>query len=129
MTIEGEDIGVASGDVFYPGTDLDVRFTVTDDETGVPIDLDGATIRWRVFPIPRGPTIANVSSVAVISKTLVSGIEVTSADGGRFTAALVPIDTQSLAGWHFHRADVVLANGKKYVSSTGRFLVTVNGAL
>ena len=87
----------------FQGDSKDLVVTVSD-AAGQPVDLTGASIKWRAAP-------AVDSAVATISKATGSGIVITDAVAGEFTVSLVPADTQTLDGEFYHEAQVTDAAG------------------
>ena len=83
-----------------------VRETVTDDDTGSPYDLTGATINFYIKP--SADTADTDPSVTKLS-TSTSEITVTDAAGGVCTVAVPP----QAAGTLWRRLDVVTAGQAK----------------
>jgi hypothetical protein len=83
-----------------------VREIVTDDDTGLPLDLTGKTINFYIKP--SADTVDTDPSVTKLS-TATSGITVTDAAGGICTVA-VPAQA---AGTLWRRLDVVTAGQPK----------------
>lgn len=83
-----------------------IRVTVTDDDnSGVPLDLSGMTIRWWAS---RKNSSGVFSSTAIIQKdTVGGGITVPDAAGGVFEVSLDPADTEDIGDAElFHEAQL-----------------------
>lgn len=88
----------------HQGNDHRLRVTVVDD-AGLPKQLEGAAIEWRLARSLTGPVVA--------VKTLGAGIE-TDAAPGVFIVRLDPADTAELTpGNYYHEALVTDASGDR----------------
>jgi hypothetical protein len=95
-----------------------VGFTAKDNNTGLPIDLSGATIKWAMRN--------SNHKTNDLYKDLASGIGVTDAAAGKFTVTFNPIDTATLSGDFIHQAEVVDASGKESIITEGKVTVSKN---
>ena len=103
----------------FQGDTKTLEFTVKDGD-GAVVDLTGATsIRWNLA--------RRVSSAAIITKDLDSGITVIDAANGRFDVSLTSADTENLSGRYYHEAEVIDASGDVATVETGA--TTINPAL
>lgn len=93
MTAIGQNFIMSAGDT------VAVDFTLTEADGVTPLDLTGASVKWRLARAVAGP--------ALVSKDLSSGIVVTDAPGGLLTVTLLPDDTAELGGGrYYHEAEV-----------------------
>ena len=84
----------------HAGDNPSIPVTVKDS-ADVVVDITAATaIKWNLYRDSRG--------TALVTKTLGSGITVTSGVGGIFTIALVAGDTSALFGYFYHEAELTL---------------------
>ena len=101
---------------FFSGNDVLLNYTVVD-EAGVAKDLTGATAVIFVIAKVQGDP-------PLVSKSLGSGVVVTTPLQGKFTVTLVPADTEALKGLpkgkpYYHEARVTDAAGKKVTVTYG----------
>jgi hypothetical protein len=118
MTTVNQHIGMSATSPYYAGDDLVVRITVGSD-------ISGSTVRWEAFPWGSGPKFGEPDDEPVIAKaTGGDGIAITDGAAGTFEVTIIPADTATLSGLHYHEAQVVLASGRTYTVSTGLFRIT-----
>lgn len=86
---------------------------VVDQDDGAAVDLTSATITWRV----------KEGSTTKFSKTVGSGITLTSPTTGRFTITLATGDTSGLSGQYEHECRATLSDGTITTLFTGRLVV------
>lgn len=87
------------------------------DEAGAIVDLTGSSIRWRIA--------RSVSSVALISKAIGTGITVVNATLGRFDILLTAAESATLpVAALYHESEVIDSGGQ--VSTILRGTVTVD---
>lgn len=121
MTAVNQNIGTKPADPFIAGDDRVLVFTVD-------ADLTGASIRWEAFAWPLGPNerYGPPDTEPVIVK-VTGGSEIAITDVGEeestFAVTLVPADTATLTGMHWHEAQVVVG-GKTHTVATGQFLIS-----
>lgn len=98
----------------FSGNAKVLEFTVYDKPGGDVVTLVGATaIKWQLFHMT--PATAD----PIISKTLGSGITVTSPAGGIYEVVLAAVDTTSLAGLYYYETELVDADGYKETVDSG----------
>jgi hypothetical protein len=119
MAAVKQNIGTSAAAPFIAGDDLDINVTVAD------LDITGAAVRWEAFPWPDyDPKVASEpSETPVITKLTGSGITITDGPAGEFTVALVAADTDTLEGYYFHEAQIVLG-GKTHTVMRGLLFIT-----
>lgn len=81
------------------------------DAEGNAVSITDATIKWRAA--------RSYGKTAVVSKSTVSGVQITNGAGGVFAVALLPADTEDLIGTYFHEAEVTFADGTVSTVLTG----------
>ena len=91
MTYASQDI------LIYSGDDKVITVTVYDNDDAI-VDITGVTITWQLSQ--------NVSSAALITKTVGSGITLSDPTSGVFTITLDPADTNSLSGRYYHECEI-----------------------
>ena len=95
----------------WAGDTANIECVVSDGADGIK-DISGATIAWVLYNEAAG--------VAVLNKSTVSGITITSGIGGAFTVALAPSDTESVTpGAYYHEAEVTDIAGNVSTVFTG----------
>lgn len=104
------------------GDNADITFNI--DGTNV-IDLNGATIYWRVFDhvwgIPEG---AAVLSKATDALAIDDTIEIPGSPADVFVVPIRADDTKGMLGNYYHEAIVIDVAGNPYTVTTGMFTVT-----
>lgn len=85
------------------GDRLDLRYTVTDEVTGVVVDLTGASsVQWKASKkIIRSDGTDTFSSTPVVSKSTGSGVVVTPLTG-LVVVSLLAADTKDLTPGDYH---------------------------
>ena len=109
----------AAAITFPEGTDFVQRFTIRDS-SGV-VDLTGATFTFSVFPLGTSKVGAQTPT---FTKTLGSGITVTSAVGGILEVAFTPANTVDLVGTHEWELEIVESGGGTFLAGFGALIVT-----
>ncbi len=87
----------------HAGDDKTLVVSVRDTE-GSPVDVTGATVRWRAA------RSAN-KTADIIKKTGGSGITLSDPTQGEITITLNAADTDSLKGTFYHECQVTFASG------------------
>lgn len=97
---------------FHSGNDVELNYTVTD-QAGVAKDLTGAqAVIFVIAP--------SAGKAGLVTKSLGSGITLTTPLQGKFRVTLVPADTEGLKGKpYYHEARVTDAAGKKVTVTYG----------
>lgn len=104
MTYSNQDLLLWSGD------DKVITVTVYDNDDAI-VNITSATITWQLSH--------NVSSAALISKTVGSGISLSDPSNGQFTITLDPADTASLSGRYYHEAEITDIGGNVSTAMVG----------
>lgn len=106
---------------FVAGDRIDLRYTVTDDVTGLVKNLSGVTaVQWKMSKkITRSDGTETFSSTPVVSKSLGSGITV-AAETGLITVALMNADTKDLSQGSYHSELEITS-----IDSSGPFTVAI----
>lgn len=102
----------------YAGDDIIIRFSLTDEATGNPLDLTGlAAVKWAML-VKAG---AAFTFPAAISKTLSSGIQIINPPtGGILEVTIGHTDTQNLAPRTYeHQLEITDGTGNKHTVSVG----------
>lgn len=73
----------------YRGSSLTLRFTLTDDETGDPLNLTGSDISWQLLN-------ERSSSTPEILYTVGDGVTVVDANSGIVSVTIASADSQTL---------------------------------
>ena len=111
-----EDINSLENDEFVGGTDHYFDFSVVDTN-GAAVNLNGATISWKMSHYGY-PT-------SVVSKSLGSGISITGdVTDGNFEVHLLPADTEDLSGKFSHQATITDGTGEKFIPAQGVITIT-----
>jgi hypothetical protein len=98
--LEQQDIEMFSGD------DKSLAVTVYAEDGITPVDITGFTVTWILSARPTG-------SVAIVTKTVGSGITLTDPGNGVFTVTLADTDTDALLGKYYHQARITDQSGNK----------------
>jgi hypothetical protein len=96
----------------FAGNSHQIHVTVTDLETGLPLDLTGDEVKFKA-----SKTAKNVPPE--IEKTTADGITVTDAPAGEFTVFLDPDDTFARKGTLYWECDVIETDGRVSTVVTG----------
>lgn len=100
-------MGVRRDLTFIEGNPETVRETVTDDDTGNPLNLVGKTINFYIKP---SPDVADDDASVTKLSTSTGEITITDAAGG---ICAVAVPAQQPPGTFWHRLDVVAAGQPK----------------
>ncbi len=103
-----------------------LRVTVTDQETGAPIDLTGYTIAWVLMSSLKGapPTVKVPGGESMMAPNLAEvlrkasgggGITITDAENGVFELTLSVADTENLVGQMYYEAYLEKDGGRSTV--------------
>jgi hypothetical protein len=115
MATFGQNFTFANGDT------VSLDFTATDSD-GTAFDLTGATIKWQLTSRPGATAILTKQSGG-------TGISITDAPGGKFTVAIDPTDTVSVArGRYYHEAQVTDVSTNVSTVASG-FAVILQGVI
>lgn len=96
----------------YANTDVPLSFLATDEETGLPLNLTGATLKWR---LSREPGLATI-----LDKTCtLSGTP----DDGTFTLNLTKVETAALLHTYYYDVRLIDGTAKETIVATGTMLV------
>ena len=101
----------------YSGDSRNLIINVVDQNNAI-VPLTGASIEWILI---------NNQGVPALSKSVGSGITITSASGGQFTVSITVGDTRSLNGSYQHMARVTTNDGNSSIVLTGT--IAVEGSL
>jgi hypothetical protein len=93
----------------FSGDSKVLQTSLTDDTNAV-VDITGAEITWQLS--------RKVTSPAILTKTVGSGITITNPANGQFEVAIDPVDTADLKGDYYHEIEMVL-NGVVSTVLTG----------
>lgn len=103
----------------WEGDDEQLLFT-TDDGSGNPYNLAGASIEWAM-------SLNAVSAPIVTKSTGGGGITINNPPtAGKFTVTLADADTAGKPGTYYHEARVTDSNGDSRVIATGT--ATINAS-
>lgn len=103
----------------FSGNDVELSVTVTDSDSDGPLDLSGAQeLIWALAK--------SAQATALIEKTLVDGITITSALDGRLTIQLDAADLEPLRGTYYHELRLTNSLGKKSTLMYGEATIQVN---
>jgi hypothetical protein len=104
----------------WSGNDTEINATITDTDAGAAKDLTGAAVTWILAKAQGKP--------ALITKTVGSGITLTTPLQGKCKVTLVPTDTEALKGTktYYHEMRVVDAATKKVTVLYGDVLLQEN---
>lgn len=107
----GQDVDMIAGDT------RNLNITVYDEDNGGNKNIANATIKWVLYD--------EAAESAVLTKTLASGITITSGLLGQFTVSLTPANTVSLTpGVYYHEVEVIDETGNVSTVLTGH--ITIN---
>jgi hypothetical protein len=95
-----------------------MNVTITDP-SGKAINLSGATIQWVLK--------RDVSSPAIVQKTLGAGVSITDIATGKILIFLEPTDTQNLSGNYYHIAKLTDGLGEVSYPFKGNIYVEKSG--
>jgi hypothetical protein len=99
---------------YVSGNSLDIGMTATDEYTGEPFPLTGATLRYEIS------TGSEPSATAMVAKTIGDGITIVSAAAGTFTITIDGDDTEDMiTGDYHHECKLTTAAGKEYTLFRG----------
>lgn len=108
------------------GDSLDIEIPVLDHNTGAPIDLTGATLKWWAGK----PAVYNYNRLIREKEHLVTKTPTffTETVGNKtihvLRISLVPADTaDKIPGDYIHEAEVTLPNGKVHTTTEGLFIL------
>lgn len=90
---------------FYRGATLDVALTITDTETGLPVDLTGATVKFRLGPA--------VGTAAAKDWAMANGA------GGTASLTIPPTDTLNYNGPYTYTVHVTESAGRVFMAAQG----------
>jgi len=96
----------------YANTDVPLSFLATDEETGLPLNLSGATLKWRLSREPGLSTI--LDKTCTISGTPTDGT---------FTLELSKAETAALLNTYYYDVRLIDGTAKETVIATGSVLV------
>lgn len=96
MSTTDQNATIDAGD----GVTFDVA--VTDDETGLALDLTGASVRWGLS------AKAGDAVPLIVKSSPAGGVSIGNPAGGLFAVTIAPADTVALAGRYHHEAEVTL---------------------
>ena len=113
MTATNQDVAMFSGDTRV------LAFTITQAGGSTPVDLTGATIKWRCARKLSG----GFSSTVTLSKSLGAGITVTNADAGQLQVLLSPADTAALSGRFYHELEITDVAGNVSTVAIGTLTI------
>lgn len=106
----------------FAGTTLTVEITITDTDTGLPLNLTGFTIEWGASRLSSTPSSTNTP---LIEKCTSDGtIIITDAANGIFEFTLNPADTVNLYGLYTHQVRITDVGGAVTITTTGTLTVT-----
>jgi len=88
------------------------------DETGVAVDLTGASAKYVIKTDVRATTNLLLLTSATAAITLVSNVA---------TIALLPADTVSLAGQYYHEFEITLADWRVFTAFIGQLTINPTG--
>jgi hypothetical protein len=108
MTYTGQNLEL------YRGKDRVIEVAVKDGY-GACLNITGSDFTWVVYK----PTIGTI----VLSKTTISGIELTIPASGIMEITLIPEDTVSLLGQYNHECEITTPSGKQDTIFTGYFKI------
>ncbi len=108
MTYTGQNLEL------YRGKDRVIE-VIVEDGAGARLNIAGSSFTWVVFK----PSVGTV----VLSKTTVSGIDLTVPASGVMEITLIPEDTVSLLGQYNHEGEITTPSGKQDTIFTGYFKV------
>jgi len=90
----------------HSGDNRSLSVTITDQSQAV-LDVSGAAITWA---LSRAVTDkVEPKGVAIVSKTVGSGITITDGSNGLVEVTIAEADTASLAGTYYHEMQMVLS--------------------
>lgn len=114
MTMINQDFEI------YQGEDRYIEVIVyEDDDNTKKKNIQGATISWICKKKVD-------STIAILSKTVDSGITITDATNGVFMISLSATETKDLYQRYYHEAKIVL-NNKNNILLTGNMIVKESG--
>lgn len=87
-----EKVRITSEDELFTGADKTLQFTVLD-ANDVPVDITGWSVLWGLYPNP-----FEKGSTPLVTKTVGSGITLTTPLSGVLRVALLDTDTDNLPG-------------------------------
>ena len=119
MPAVNQDIGVA--EPFVQGDSLTLSIPVFQSDGTTPEDITGTAIRWEAQRLIGGVPV--VVDPPLVAKAVGSGITITDGPGGVFEVAIVPADSEDLAGAYHHEAEVTFVGGVVSTVLTGRWVV------
>lgn len=96
----------------FSGETKNIVITVTDSNTGVVVDLTGATVKWSLKKTFNAPD-------DVYKDSSTGGIIITEAVNGKFSVNLASDDTKLLAGSYVHIAKIIDAIGNTSIVTVG----------
>lgn len=97
----------------FQGDDKELHVLVTDED-GMPVDLTGATVTWKMY--------RSFKDEATV-KDITSGISIPSPLNGIFIVTLLPSDTENIFGGFFHEAQVKDIRGMVTTVMTGHIRI------
>lgn len=108
----------------HAGDEQPVAFRITTSDSGVPIDISGATVRWA---ITTNPGAASKKIFKSSTATSTGDIALSATSTGRLTITLRELDTAGLFGYFFHELEIEIA-GLPFTALTGRVEISRNTA-
>jgi hypothetical protein len=95
---------MSSNDLTMNSGDTKIISVVVRNSNGSLQDISNAAIKWQLARY--------VNSIALVTKSISSGIMITDAANGVFQITISPLDTDGLGGKeYYHEAEIKLADG------------------